>query len=73
MPFILVKQFKMNLSYIKGLSVKLQGYYVDTIRAHENVKSTLGKLRSDVENFHRKAYGEALLLCQSIGIEESTP
>ena len=39
--------------------------YVDVIHAHENienVKSTLGKLRSDAENFHRKAYGEALLL-----------
>ena len=64
------------LSYVKGLSVKLQSRYVDVIRAHkniENVKSTLGKLRSNVENFHRKAYGEALLLCQSVGIEESTP
>ena len=54
------------LSYVKGLSVKLQSRYVDVIHAHkniENVKSTLGKLR----------YGEALLLCQSVGIEESTP
>ena len=61
------------LSYVKGLSVKLQGRYVDVIRAHENVKSTLAKLRSDIDNFHGKTYGEALLLCQSVGIEESTP
>ena len=43
------------LSYIKALSVKLQGRYVDVVRAHreiENVKSTLNKLRSDVERFH---------------------
>ena len=64
------------LSYVKGLSVKLQGRYVDVVRAHnniENVKSTLAKLRSNVESFHRIAYEEALLLCQSVGIEESTP
>ena len=54
------------LSYVKGLSVKLQGRYVDVVRAHnniENVKSTLAKLRSDVESFHRIAYEEVLLLC----------
>ena len=39
----------------------------------ENAKSTLAKLRSDIESFHRTAYEEALLLCQSLGIEESTP
>ena len=46
------------------------------VHAHnniENVKSTLAKLRSNVESFHRIAYEEALLLCQSVGIEESTP
>lgn len=56
--------------------MKLQGRYVDIIRAHreiENVKSTLNKLRSDVERFHTQTYNEALVLCQSVGIEESTP
>ena len=64
------------LSYIKGVSVKLQGRYVDIARAHteiENVKSTLNKLRSDVERFHTQTYNEVLVLCQSVGIEESTP
>ena len=45
------------LSYIKGLSVKLQVCYVDivcTYRETENVKSTLAKLRSDVERFHAR-------------------
>ena len=64
------------LSYIKGVSVKLQGRYVDIARAHteiENVKSTLYKLRSDVERFHTQTYNQVLVLCQSVGIEESTP
>ena len=62
------------MSYVRGLSVKLQGRYLDVVRAHKNietVKSTLTKLR--IENFHRKAYGEAILVCQSVGIEEATP
>ena len=64
------------LSYVRGLSVKLQGRYLDVVRAHKNietVKSTLTKLRVDIENFHRKAYGEAILVCQTVGIEEATP
>ena len=64
------------LSYIKALSVKLQGRYVDIVRAYreiENVKSTLAKLRTDVERFHAQAYNEVIVLCQSVGIEESTP
>ena len=51
------------LSYAKQLSVKLQGHYVDVVCAHNNIKTTLAKLRSDVESLHRVAY-EALLLCQ---------
>ena len=64
------------LLYIKAVSVKLQGRYVDIVRAYreiENVKSTLAKLRTDVERFHAQAYNEVIVLCQSIGIEESTP
>ena len=61
------------LSYIKGLSVKLQGRYIDAILVHreiKNVKSTYIKLRSDIEKL---IYSQVLLLCQSVGIEESTP
>ena len=53
------------LLYVRGLSIKLQDRYVDVVRAHKNietVKSTLTKLRADTENFHKKAYGEALLV-----------
>ena len=49
------------LSYAKELSVKLQGCYVDVVYTHnniENVKSTLAKLRCDVESFHGIAYEE---------------
>ena len=65
-----------KILYIKALSVKLQGCYVDIVRAYrkiENVKSTLSKLRSDVEKFHTQTYNEVLMPCQSVGIEESTP
>ena len=54
------------LSYIKGLSVKLQGRYVNAIRAHrdiQNVKSTLVKQRCDVERFHSQIYNEVTVLC----------
>ena len=64
------------LSYIKGLSVKLQGRYVDAIRAHRDiqiVKSTLVKQRCDVERFHSQIYNEVTVLSQSVGIEESVP
>ncbi|XP_065920295.1 52 kDa repressor of the inhibitor of the protein kinase-like [Dysidea avara] len=64
------------LSYIKGLSLKLQGCYVNAIWAHrdiQNVKSTLVKQRCDVERFHLQIYNEVTVLCQSVGIEESVP
>ena len=64
------------LSYIKVVCVKLQGRYVDIVHVHlevENVKSTLNKPRSNVDRFHGQTYNEVLLLCQSVGIEESTP
>ena len=64
------------LSYIKGLSMKLQGCYVNAIQAYrgiQNVKSTLGKQRCDVETFHSQIYNEVTVLCQSVGIEESVP
>ena len=54
-------------------TVKLQGRYIDFVCAHKNietVESTLAKLRANIENFNRKAYREALLVCQSVGIEE---
>lgn len=64
------------LAYTKGLSVKLQGRYVDIARAyHEitNLKTTLQKIRSDVNSFHARIYSEAMVIAQSVGVEESMP
>ena len=67
--------FAEPVTCFRGFSVKLQGCYIDAVHAHKNietVKSTLTKLEVDIENFHRKAYGEALLGCQNVGIEAAT-
>ena len=64
------------LSYINALSVKLQDCYVDIACAYreiEIVKSTLSKLKSNVERFYTQTYNEISVLSQSVGIEESTP
>ena len=47
------------LSYTKGLSVKLQGRYVDAVRAYcdiELIKTTLKACRSGVDDFHEKIW-----------------
>ena len=61
------------LSYTKGLSVKLQGRYVDAVRAYCDIETTLKACRSGVDDFHEKIYGEVLTICHSLEIEESTP
>ena len=64
------------LSYTKGLSVKLQGRYVDVARAHrdiEKVQNTLKKSRANVDTFHSLVYEQVMILSQSIGIVESVP
>ena len=64
------------LGYTKGLSIKLQGKYVDVARAHhdiEQVKSTLLNARRNVESFHKSIYGDAKRVAAAVGIEESTP
>ena len=48
------------LAYPKGLSIKLQGRYIDAVRAHsdiESVKSTLSRCRSQVDDFHMRLWG----------------
>ena len=53
------------LSYIK-VEVKVQRCYVDIVCAYREiqyVKSTLSKLRSDVERFHTQTYSQVLVLC----------
>lgn len=63
------------LAYTKGLSVKLQGQYVDVARAHrdvENVKATIQGARSNVNTFHDRIYRQATQMAQCVGIEESS-
>jgi len=64
------------LSYTKGLSVKLQGPYVDIARAHHEVctlKSSLKRLRQDVNNFHSRIHKQTMTIARSVGVEECTP
>ena len=66
---------KKILAYTKGLSVKLQGRYVD-VRAHqdiESVKTVIKSVRSRADDFHSQVYQEALTLSQSIDVVESAP
>lgn len=57
------------LAYTKGLSVKLQGRYVDI----ESVMCDLKECRSKVDGFYNRVYQDGLLLCETVGIEESRP
>ena len=64
------------LAYTKGLSIKLQGRYSDVSRAHqeiESVKENLQDIRTKIEVFHNRIYKQAILMAQSVGIEESKP
>ena len=76
-PFIVALVLTQKvLAYTKGLSVKLQGRYVDVVYAHrqiEGVKGTLKRARSGVDNFHDLVYKEALQLASSVDVDESIP
>ena len=64
------------LAYTKGLSVKLQGRYVDVVYAHrqvKGVKDTLKRALSRVDNFHDLVYKKALALSLSVSVDESVP
>ncbi|XP_065883923.1 52 kDa repressor of the inhibitor of the protein kinase-like [Dysidea avara] len=64
------------LAYTKGLSVKLQGPYVDVARAHHEItylKETLKKVRSDVNTFHSRIHGQTMVIAQSVDVEENLP
>ena len=64
------------LAYTKGLSIKLQGRYVDAVRAHsdiDSVKSVLRSSRSQVDDFHKRLHEEAVQLGITVGVEQSVP
>ena len=76
-PFIVSLVFSQKiLGYTPGLSVKLQRRYVDIVRAHqdiESVKSTVKGVRSRVDSFHSFTYQQAVMLGQSVDVEEAAP
>lgn len=55
-PFVVALVLSQEvLANTKGLSVKLQGRYVDVVQAHrdiEHVKTTIKSVRSRVDDFH---------------------
>ncbi len=64
------------LGYTKGLSVKLQGRYVDVVRAYrdiESIKTTVKGARSRVDSFHSSMYQQVLTICQSVDVVETAP
>ncbi len=64
------------LAYTKGLSVKLQGQYVDVVRAYqdiESVKEVIRGVRSRVDDFHSLVYQDVLALSESVDVTECAP
>ena len=76
-PFMVVLVLSQKvLAYTKGLSIKLQGRYIDVVRAHrdiESVRTTIKNVRSRVEDFHSEVYQEVLMLSQSVDVVEAAP
>lgn len=65
---------KEVLGYTKALSVKLQGQYVDVVRAYTDVsfvQETLRSVRESVDTFHNRIYTSALAITEKVNIEES--
>ena len=64
------------LSYVKGLSVKLQGRSIDVAHAYQDismVKAALQDARRGIDTFHEIVYSDAVALAHSVEIEESCP
>ena len=66
-PSFIYRDTQSVLAYTKGLSIKLQGPYVDVARAHheiETVKATLEETCSNVEAYHTRIYAQATAMAQ---------
>ncbi len=76
-PFIIsLIVTKEVLGYTKALSIKLQGRYVDAVKAYRDVslvKDTLASSRANVDQFHSRIYKNALDLARTLDVEESRP
>ena len=65
---------KEVLGYTKALSTKLQGRYVDVVRAYNDVsfvQEVLESARKDVESFHYRIYAAALVIARKVNVDES--
>ena len=76
-PFVVALVIARDvLAYTKALSVKLQGRYVDVVRAYNQiafVKTTLQSARDDVDTVHAGIYETALEIATKVGIDECMP
>ena len=64
------------LSYMKGLSTKLQGRYIDVVRAYRDVElvnTTIKDGRSDYDSFHTLVYAKACSVAEGVNVQEATP
>ena len=67
---------KEVLGYTKALSIKLQGRYVDVVRAFRDVsfvQETLRSAREGVDSFHTRIYASALAIAEKVNVEEGMP
>lgn len=71
--FVVTKEV---LGYTKALSIKLQGRYIDIVRAYNEVsfvQEVLESARKDVESFHNRIYAAALAIARKVNVDESLP
>ena len=64
------------LGITKALSIKLQGRYVDVVRAHKEitfVQEVLQSARNTVDSFHSRIYASALAIARNVNVDESVP
>ena len=77
-PFIVTLTTATELlGYTKALSIKLQGRYVDVVRAYREVsfvKSALRNTRETVDAFHSRVYSKAMQIAAMVNVlgERST-
>ena len=74
-PFI-IALMKDVLAHTKALSTRLQGRYIDIVKAYkevEFVKSSLKGARDGVDGFHTRVYCTALQVAAKIQVDESLP
>ena len=76
-PFIVARVVTKDiLAYTKPLSVKLQGHYVDIVRAYGKIKIIETALKDawrEIENCHSLIYANAVQVATKVHVSESLP